>query len=99
MDWRVYGNETLKGWKDLIHPLIDLCESEGVTITQIKEKFGGLRFYVGAASEAVHKAIEEAEKKADLTCEECGEPGVKCCPKYWIRTLCEKHAEEYERQS
>jgi hypothetical protein len=80
------------GWKNLVDPLIAQCESEGVDILQIKEKFGGLRFYVGGdATQVTLDMIYDAEAKSYQICEACGEPGI---PRggSWIKTLCDKHA-------
>lgn len=60
--------------------------------TQVKEKFGGLRFYVDKANDEQCAAIEFAEVMSVRMCEECGSPGT---PRKggWVRTLCDKHAE------
>ena len=68
---------------------------------QVKEKFGGLRFYVQAATDAHYKYITFAESMSYRTCEECGAPG-KTYTDGWHRTMCDIHAamagrtEEYE---
>lgn len=78
-----------KGWKDLIDPLIEMCEKNNVQINQIKEKFGGLRFYVASAGKEIYDAIDEAERKSFETCESCGAPG-KLRKGGWLKTLCDK---------
>ena len=64
------------------------------TILQIKEKFGGLRYYIGSLHESVfdqvHAIIGEAEKIAAKTCECCGEPGELCRRGGWLKTLCKQ---------
>lgn len=66
--------ECESGWKELYQPIIDLCELYGVTVLQIKEKFGGLRIYVrGDRSGELGKIISAAEEASFHTCEECGE--------------------------
>ena len=68
---------------------------------QVKEKFGGLRFYVQAATDAHYKYITFAESMSYHTCESCGAPG-KTYTDGWHRTLCDIHAamdgrdQEYE---
>ena len=68
---------------------------------QIKEKFGGLRFYVQAATDKHYQYINFAESMSYRTCEECGNPG-KTYTDGWHMTLCDIHAamngkeEEYE---
>jgi len=68
---------------------------------QVKEKFGGLRFYVQAATDKHYNYISFAESMSYVTCEECGNPG-KTYTDGWHMTLCDIHAamngkeEEYE---
>lgn len=79
------------GWKTIIDPLIAACEAEGVAVHQIKEKFGGLRFYVGPnASHHLNHMIANAEDKSFEICEQCGEPGKLRKNRAWLKTLCEK---------
>lgn len=67
-----------------------------VTVAQIKEKFGGLRFYYDGGDDQVFGMVRMAESWADHTCEECGAPG-KAREGGWIKTLCDTH--EAERQA
>ena len=68
---------------------------------QVKEKFGGLRFYVNGATDKHWNFISFAESMSYRTCEECGAAG-KTYTDGWHRTLCDIHAamdgrtEEYE---
>jgi len=90
------------GWFDLLKELSEKLEPlfapyrerHSCRIVQVKEKFGGLRYYTGfypsEESKKIEAAIEEAEKKAWVTCEVCGEPG-KVRYGGWISTLCNKH--------
>jgi tRNA G26 N,N-dimethylase Trm1 len=56
--------------------------------TQVKEKFGGLRFYMGGGTDSmIEEFIDQAEAQAEKTCEDCGKPGKIAGPG-WIRTLC-----------
>jgi len=59
-------------------------------VHQVKEKFGGLRYYCsldGDDKGAAH--IRDAERKASETCEQCGRPG-KLRSGGWLKTLCEE---------
>ena len=90
------------GWFDLIWNLSEKLEninkslpSDGdlfVVATQVKEKFGTLRFYTGgipsSVSEEVYKLINEAESISGVTCEECGKDG-KSRTGGWVKTLCD----------
>ena len=66
-----------------------------VTVAQIKEKFGGLRFYYDGGDDHINGMVRMAEAWADASCEECGAPG-KRRDGGWIKTLCDIH--EAERQ-
>jgi hypothetical protein len=66
-----------------------------VTVNQIKEKFGGLRFYYSGGDDAIDGMVRMAESWAAHSCEECGAAG-KSRGGGWIRTLCDTH--EAERQ-
>ena len=83
------------GWLGLIKELIEEAIKLGWDrqVCQIKEKFGGLRFYINGAPDGVHKLIREAENKSYEICEVCGEPG-EMRKGGWIVTLCDKHNEE-----
>lgn len=77
-------------------------------VMQIKEKFGGLRFYWSAYQkgddavavervEALHaeldKIVYQTEEACSRTCEVCGEPG-EVRTGGWLRTLCDVHHQE-----
>ena len=63
-----------------------------VVAVQVKEKFGGLRFYVNGATEEMYNFISFAESMSYKTCEVCGSPG-KTYTDGWHQTLCDIHAE------
>jgi len=82
------------GWQSLVDPLIERCNAEGVQILQVKEKFGGLRFYTGGGeSPALTRAIEDAEAASKRICEVCGQPGYIRGAR-WLRALCDDHSGE-----
>jgi hypothetical protein len=70
------------------HPVV-----EQVVVEQIKEKFGGLRFYYQGGDDKIQGMVRMAEAWADRSCEECGAPGT-AGGKGWIRTLCPTHRAE-----
>lgn len=70
------------------HPVV-----EQVVVEQIKEKFGGLRFYYSGGDEKIQGMVRMAEAWADRSCEECGAPGTSG-GKGWIKTLCPTHRAE-----
>lgn len=66
-----------------------------VVVAQIKEKFGGLRFYYEGGDTYIRGLVSMAEAWAANACETCGAPG-KSRSGGWIKTLCDEH--EAERQ-
>lgn len=87
-----YENSVGDGWQPIIKPVIDLCIKNGVRISQIKEKFGSLRFYTESVPPpAIATAIRQAEQQCDVTCEQCGKPGT-LRNEGWMKTACDEHA-------
>lgn len=88
--------EISNGWFGLVKELIEDCIALGwdKQICQIKEKFGGLRFYINSASDEIFNKISEAEDKSFTTCEVTGNPGQLRTDIGWYRTLSD---EEYEK--
>jgi hypothetical protein len=68
---------------------------EQVEVNQIKEKFGGLRFYYTGGDDQISGMVRMAEAWASHSCETCGAPGTSRSGG-WIKTLCDHH--EAERQ-
>ena len=64
-----------------------------VVVMQVKEKFGGLRFYYEGGDEYIHGLVSMAESWADIACETCGGIG-KRRGGGWVRTLCDVHEAE-----
>lgn len=93
------------GWHDIVHALSANIYHhykwkikndpavEFPKVAQIKEKFGGLRFYIDGGDEATYGMIRMAEAWADCTCEVCGAPGHSR-QGGWIKTLCDTHDAE-----
>ena len=97
--------EISSGWYQLIHDLIaELIETDwDRDIHQVKEKFGGLEFYVGSASTEVHEIIRKYGKLSYETCEVCGEVGElrKDCGwggGTWYKAMCDKHYNELKEK-
>jgi hypothetical protein len=83
-------------WKNEQHARYGRGEAcPQVTVAQIKEKFGGLRFYYDGGDDTIDGMVRMAESWAGQTCEECGVPGERRSGG-WIKTLCDQH--EAERQ-
>jgi hypothetical protein len=84
------------GWYPLIKNLIDELIKLGwdKQVTQVKEKFGGLRFYINGGSDEIYNKISEAEKLSYETCELCGNKGELRTKIRWFTTLCDEHYEQ-----
>lgn len=68
---------------------------EQVVATQIKEKFGTLRFYYHGGDEYIRGLEAMAESMTSRICEDCGHPG-ESRTSGWIKTLCDTHSDERE---
>lgn len=66
-----------------------------IRIQQIKEKFGGLRFYYDGGNDEISGMVRMAELWAGHTCEKCGNKGERRSGG-WVRTLCDVHEAEYQ---
>jgi len=64
------------------------------TISQVKEKFGTLRFYTDGGTTEMNNYIDFAEAMTAHICEECGAPG-KSRSGGWIKVLCNEHHREH----
>lgn len=62
-----------------------------VTVDQVKEKFGTLRFYYSGGDETVDGMVRMAETMSSLTCEVCGNKG-KLGGRGWYSTRCKDHS-------
>lgn len=81
-----------EGWFQLIKDLIVDLNKMGwdKQVTQVKEKFGGLRFYINSGKPEIHQRILQTETESYKICEVCGEPG-KPRTNGWYQTLCDSH--------
>ena len=61
-----------------------------VTLDQVKEKFGTLRFYYTGGDDVIDGMVRMAESMSGVTCEECGNSGTTG-GQGWLVTLCETH--------
>ena len=58
-----------------------------VTLDQVKEKFGTLRFYYQGGDDYISGMVSLAESMTAVTCENCGNPG-SCRGGGWVHTYC-----------
>jgi hypothetical protein len=86
------------GWYDIIYrlceriePLVASLDDGGAACEelQVKEKFGGLRFYVDGSSDEIEAVIHSACELSRQTCEVCGNPAaLDQEADGWRKTLC-----------
>jgi hypothetical protein len=97
-----FGFECGDGWFILLHTLMSAIEwhldpehsfpkKERIPfeIVQIKEKFGGLRFYYNGGDERICGMVGLAESLSYQICEKCGSHKNVKQTQGWITTLCE----------
>lgn len=104
----MFGMECDNGWFDLLDRLMGRINAHleekyaavgrdeyPFRVSQIKEKYGTLRFYVFGADDAIYRMIHEAETESGRICEQCGKPGFLHTARggYWLKTLCPKCAD------
>jgi hypothetical protein len=105
-----WGIDCEDGWYHIIDRLcLFLTTLENKTnceiiAQQVKEKFGGLRFYYYIAKgnekdfDIINKLIWAIEELSFKVCEICGNSGTLCRRGTWYKTLCEEHMTEgYEK--
>ncbi len=89
-----------EGWLFLVDKLFSDMIAAGwdKDLQQLKEKFGGLRVYIGTWNEPIKQLIRGAYEVAAITCEECGEVGkLRNCGGR-MATMCQKHFDEYPNE-
>ncbi|NVM37754.1 MAG: hypothetical protein HWN81_19335 [Candidatus Lokiarchaeota archaeon] len=113
-----FGFQCDDGWYDLIYNTIRKLDffsqisGVGITIEQVKEKFGELRIYYNPLDMSllaedkskfawgiVNDIIDNATTTSKNTCEVCGKKGTLCAKGSWCKTLCYntvRNTEEYK---
>lgn len=75
----------------------ELAEAEKYipVVSQVKEKFAGLRFYVESWTDEQYRMISFVEDLSYHVCEECGTmDNVMVYHRSWMKTLCPVHADQ-----
>lgn len=101
-----FGFDCESGWYELILNLSielerltrALKDDEGVEldglpiVIQVKEKYGGLRFYMSPLTDEMRRLISKAEDDSLQICEICGAKGrlIEVNGRYYM-TCCEEH--------
>lgn len=78
------------GWLPITQKMIEDCIELGWNkqVCQVKEKFGGGRFYINGASDKIHNRIEQWEEETYKTCENCGSTENVTTTGSWLKTYC-----------
>ena len=96
------GFECGDGWYDLLHKLIsDIIETDppkDFELFQVKEKFGGLRFYTRGSTDVIEQLIEIAENDSVTICEGCGADATTQNVNGWYTTVCDKCLKEIKKR-
>ncbi|EOZ4845822.1 antitoxin Xre/MbcA/ParS toxin-binding domain-containing protein, partial [Pseudomonas aeruginosa] len=102
---QLFGFECQDGWFGLIYAACDLIQqhidhtgSEQAIASQIKEKFGGLRFYYHGGDDYVATMVDLVERLSESICELCGAPGCIHERDGWLSARCQHH-EKYSETS
>lgn len=95
------------GWYPLIaelshdiNEILKLNPGSSIVCEQVKQKFGGLRFYYSERcltkyqSDLIKDLVLKTEIKSEAICEETGEKGLQCKKAGWYRTLSKEAAEK-----
>jgi hypothetical protein len=93
-----WGFECRDGWFKIIYKLCsDIqkhCDSTPETCqveaSQVKEKYGGLRFYITGGDDFIYDLIDKAESESYKTCESCGSIEEVTQTNGWVESLCEE---------
>lgn len=82
-----------KGWIPLLRSTLSslLLVGWDGNLLQVKEKFGGLRIYIGSGTDIMFDMLDTAEQESFTICEVCGEPGKLRMDRSWYKTLCDEH--------
>jgi len=75
---------------------LDTTKHPPFWVYQVKEKFGGLRFYTNSHSRVIFDLIQQAEGQSFHICDVCGLPGTLRKDGPW-RTRCDEHIDTHQR--
>jgi hypothetical protein len=104
---QLFASENLReiacfsGWLDLLDNLCRELENylaqnpsvPSISVRQVKEKFGGLRFYISGGDAWCHATIAVAQHRSLGICEICGQSGCLIGEK-WVSVRCSDHTDD-----
>ena len=110
-----WGFECGDGWFEILNQLMGNIQHHidwknkkeevvpQVTLDQVKEKFGTLRFYYTGGDDYIRGLVSMAESMSGVICEGCGAQAKTNWPKAenggiggWVRTICKPCEEKRE---
>ena len=86
-----------KGWRnafgemmceEIYNALVDCGSLDDYMITQIKEKFGQLRWYGSPSYKEVERIVDKYSVLSENICMFCGKPDVPMTGDYWVYPFC-----------
>lgn len=88
-----------QGWEPLVYQLHTVVKAldPDYVLYQCKEKFGGLRYYIGITTKdesrinQIRNIIRTVERRSYHICETCGNSGKLVENNHWYYTSCENH--------
>jgi len=94
----LFGFECGDGWFTLIDGACELIEhhietdgTQQLRALQVKQKFGGLRFYYQHGSDYAAAVVDLTESLSPYICEICGALGRPISLFGWMQTRCQTH--------
>ena len=94
--WRkVFGEQICE---EIREALIKVNYLYDYRISDIKEKYGSLRWYDFGATEEIYDIIRKYEKMSEHICLHCGRPAEIISFYGWLEPLCEKCQKKFERR-
>ena len=68
--------------------------------SQIKEKYGILRWYLSGGTDEMYEIVSKAEHESSEVCEQCGAPGkFRGFGTGWFYTACIEHCKEEDKDN
>lgn len=101
------------GWMDICRAAVERLENEGAMVTQVKEKFGGLRIYWQELNELPEDIgflgrpkkgdiVSAAELVASWTCMQCGKVKSDVAVRYalngWLVGYCQECLDKWNNE-
>jgi hypothetical protein len=89
-----FGFEFGPGWIDLVDRLTEkilkIAKEKEIEVyaTQVKEKYGTLRFYLSSETDEMSTLISEASNESRIICEICGKEGKLKLEVGWWQVRC-----------